>query len=257
MIRQAALAALISLLTVPAYAQDWSTSSGTSGSGGRQTSSTGSQGIAPSVSNFTGRNAPLGGLLLPPTSMGYGAGQGLAPVRGPRGRNGLPPTRLDSFVSEAQGNAWLIYGDEGTTSIPPFMEFTQGHRIERGINGPRAAGLTTSHGSMLPPAWGGDEYVDTEGFTQAGSPSQQVNPLFGLVPQLNQIPVLPQILNGGQPSFNFNLPGGNGRGTIGPDGITGTVRNGAGVFSGTTSGGGGVTGNVGGLGGIRAGGSGF
>ena len=32
----------------------------------------------------------------------------------------------------------------------------------------------------LPPAWGGDEFVNTEGFTQSGAPYQNVNPLFGI-----------------------------------------------------------------------------
>ena len=34
-------------------------------------------------------------------------------------RNGLPPTRLDSFVKEAKQHAAHIYGDEGTHGLPP------------------------------------------------------------------------------------------------------------------------------------------
>lgn len=81
---------------------------------------------------------------------------------------GLPPTSLDSFVTNAGGQAELIYGDEGVDSIPPYFEFDQSHRIIRGINGIDFQGLTTDHGSMLPNAWGGDEFVKTEPFTFSG-----------------------------------------------------------------------------------------
>ncbi len=250
MIRKAALAAIAtSLLSLPVYAQDWSTSSGTTGSGGRESSSTGSQGMAPDDSDFTspqnqtrrnmGRvSGP--GFALNDTALPIGAGQGLARVSGPRGRNGLPPTRLDSFVKEAGGHAWHIYGDEGTYSIPPFFEFSPVHRIERGINGPRAAGLTTQHGSPLPPAWGGDEFVKTEGFTQSGAPYQQLPPLFGITP--------PDLgINQGGSNFGFNTPGFNGN--AGPGGFRGTVNTGNGTFSGSTNGNGGAifSGNVGGV----------
>ena len=42
---------------------------------------------------------------------------GLTRIVGPRGRNGLPPTRLDSFV-KTSGYNFHIYGDEGVT-LPP------------------------------------------------------------------------------------------------------------------------------------------
>jgi hypothetical protein len=83
--------------------------------------------------------------------------------------NGLPQTSLDSFVYEAGGMAELIYGDEGVDTIPPYFEFDQTHRINVGITGARAQGLTTGHSSMLPNAWGGDEFVKTEPFTMSGS----------------------------------------------------------------------------------------
>jgi len=67
------------------------------------------------------------------------------------GGRALPPTRLDSFVKSAGGSADLIYGDEGTTDIPPFFVFDESHRIERGIH---SSGLTTDHKSGLPDAWG-------------------------------------------------------------------------------------------------------
>jgi hypothetical protein len=83
--------------------------------------------------------------------------------------NGLPPTSLDSFVYEAGGLAEQIYGDEGTSDIPPYFGFDQSHRINLGIIGTRAQGLTTGHGSMLPNAWGGDEFDQTEPWSQSGS----------------------------------------------------------------------------------------
>jgi hypothetical protein len=240
MIRKAALAAIItSLLSLPVYAQDWSTSSGDQGTGGRETSSTGSQGMAPDDTDITGpqnqtrrnmgRNSGPG-FALNETSLPIGAGQGLARVSGPRGRNGLPPTRLDSFVKEAGGHAWHIYGDEGTYSIPPFFEFSPIHRIERGITGARAAGITTQHGSPLPPAWGGDEFVKTEGFTQSGAPYQQVNPMFGIMQ-----PDLGLGNNSGRSNFNFNVGGQPANGSFNPNtgGFRGSVNTGLGTFGGT------------------------
>jgi hypothetical protein len=67
------------------------------------------------------------------------------------GGRALPPTRLDSFVKSAAGNAELIYGDEGTTDIPPFFTFDESHRIERGVY---SKDLTTGHKGDLPDAWG-------------------------------------------------------------------------------------------------------
>lgn len=251
MIRKAAVAAILtSILALPSYAQV--NSSGASGSGGRETSSTGSQGMMPIDTPFTskqnqtrqnmGRFAGRG-FGLNPTALPIGAGQGLAKVSGPRGRNGLPPTNLDSFVFEAGGHAWHIYGDEGTYSIPPFMEFSPIHRIERGIMGPRAAGLTTQHGSPLPPAWGGDEFVKTEGFSQSGASYQQTNPMMLMTPP--DIGALQQNLGGN--SFGFNT--GNGvTGNVNPGGVSGTFSNGNGVFSGSTNGNGAIfSGNVGGV----------
>ncbi len=240
MIRKAAFAAIITtLLSLPVSAQDWSTSSGTTGSGGRETSTTGSQGMAPDDTDYTSQQNQtrrnMGrvsgpGFALNETSLPIGAGQGLARVSGPRGRNGLPPTRLDSFVKEAGGHAWHIYGDEGTYSIPPFFEFSPVHRIERGINGPRAAGLTTQHGSPLPPAWGGDEFVKTEGFTQSGAPYQQVNPLMGIT-----APDLGIGTNGGRSNFGFNVGGTPVNGSYNPNsgGFRGSVNTGLGTFGGT------------------------
>jgi hypothetical protein len=82
---------------------------------------------------------------------------------------GLPPTSMDSFVQQAGGMADLIYGDEGTDGLPPYYEFDQTHRINAGIFGVDNAGLTTNHGSVLPNAWGGDEFVKTEPWTMSGA----------------------------------------------------------------------------------------
>jgi hypothetical protein len=85
---------------------------------------------------------------------------------------GLPPTSMDSFVYEAGGNADAIYGDEstvignGTYSLPPGVSptpitgFEKNDRIDAGIMGTRAAGLTTGHGSYLPDAAGRDEFLN-------------------------------------------------------------------------------------------------
>lgn len=75
-----------------------------------------------------------------------------------RGRS-LPPTTLDSFVANAGGAAEMIYGDEGTDGLPPLSGFDKGSRINSGITSP---GLTTGHGSMMPDAWGGDEFTGNE-----------------------------------------------------------------------------------------------
>jgi hypothetical protein len=74
-------------------------------------------------------------------------------------RNGLPPTRMDSFVANAGASADLIYGDEGTDTYPPYFGFTYEHRINAGITGIRDAGLTTGHGSYMPCANGADEFI--------------------------------------------------------------------------------------------------
>lgn len=96
---------------------------------------------------------------------------GLAEIHGPTGRNGLPVTSLDSFVLNAGGHAEHIYGDEGADGLPPYFEFTKVHRINTGITGVRDRGLTTGHGSYMPDAWGGDEFVDGPEWSQSGSNS--------------------------------------------------------------------------------------
>lgn len=109
---------------------------------------------------------------LPPVQSTINMGVRMIPARRANQggmRNGLPPTNMDSFVYESGAKAWHIYGDEGVYSIPPFMEFSKEHRIEAGINGRRRRGLTTGHGSHLPDAWGGDEFVDGPEWSDSGA----------------------------------------------------------------------------------------
>jgi hypothetical protein len=77
-------------------------------------------------------------------------------------RNGLPPTMMDSFVNEAMEHKEAIYGDEGTNGPPPYMLFTEDHRINTGILDQRDAGLTTGHGSFMPDGVGKDEFLGLE-----------------------------------------------------------------------------------------------
>lgn len=91
-----------------------------------------------------------------------------ASAAAPQWRNGLPPTSMDSFVREAKENADAIYGDEGTTSRPPFFGFEKCSRINAGIMDDRDRGLTTGHGSYLPDATGRDEFLGAE-WSQSGT----------------------------------------------------------------------------------------
>ena len=87
----------------------------------------------------------------------------------------LPPCRMDSFVYQAGARANDIYGDEGKGGKPPLSGFTKASRINSGITGIDAAGLTTGHGSYLPDATGRDEFIGgsewdmTGGFASAQS----------------------------------------------------------------------------------------
>lgn len=135
--------AICTWLTGPAMAQG-DGSAGATGAQKRETAKT---------SGSLGWTSPTGqqNVQLPRTSTG-----GLAPVFG--GYNGLPPTSLDSFVKEAGGLAFQIYGDEGTSGPPPISGFNRVNRIDSGIQAD-SAGLTTGHESVLPSAWGKDEFI--------------------------------------------------------------------------------------------------
>lgn len=146
------------LFSLPAWGQAAYQSQGATGVFGRSSYRTNNYRRPDSVQT---RSQRIGS--LPATGFGRTAG-----VYGRSGRNGLPPTRLDSFVLNAGGHAAHIYGDEGVT-LPPYEEFTKVHRINIGIMGDRDAGLTTGHGSYMPDAWGGDEFVDGPEFSQSGA----------------------------------------------------------------------------------------
>lgn len=167
--------AMVVGLSSPAFAQY--DSQGDTGDFGRQSAMTG-QGPAGMGAGFSFPTMAQNILM---NSTGT---QNLAPKFGPRGRNGLPQTSLDSFVLNAGGMAEQIYGDEGASGLPPYEGFTQGHRINAGIVGPRAAGLTTGHGSVLPNAWGGDEFTGAE-YSMSGSPYPQFTPPMPPMPNYN------------------------------------------------------------------------
>lgn len=90
-------------------------------------------------------------------------------------RNGLPATNTDSFVYESGLNE-SIYGDEGVYGPPPLFEFSKEKRINAGIFGQRDLGLTTGHGSYMPDAAGGDEFVKGPEFSVSGSSMGNVQP---------------------------------------------------------------------------------
>jgi hypothetical protein len=146
--------------------------------------------------------------------------------------NGLPATNMDSFVYQAGGSAELIYGDEGVDDIPPYFEFTKEHRIAAGITGQRSAGLTTGHGSYLPDAWGGDEWVKGPEFDMSGPAGASTG--------------------GPGPGLNINLGGGTNINLNG-GGATLTGPNGLNVNAGAN----GVTGSLNALGTTVSGSSGF
>ncbi len=125
---------------------------------------------------------------------------------------GLPPTSTDSFVRQAAGQAENIYGDEGHEGPPPFSEFEYQNRINSGIFDIRDKGLTTGHGSLMPSAWGRDEFLGAE-WSRSGSNGG--NPqLSGPGTTMDQQ---------GNPQSPANAPQGNPPYQIGPDWVQ--VRN--------------------------------
>ena len=119
--------------------------------------------------------------------------------------NQLPPTRLSSFVADS-GFDENIYGDEGTTSIPPIMGFEYDNTIGAGISEPF---LSTGHASVLPSAWlwTGGSGGDAPGFGQGGWFGGGSNPFGG---------GFPGGFGGGFPGGGF--PGGPGGGFPGGPG---------------------------------------
>jgi hypothetical protein len=119
---------------------------------------------APTLPGFT---SP--GQVLNPAQFGSSYQNTLAPkFGGLYTNNGLPPTALDSFVQNSMlnGMAFFIYGDEGSGNsqdgfggLPPLNSFLPMDRINVGITGPNASGLTTGHSSWMPSATGADEFI--------------------------------------------------------------------------------------------------
>lgn len=92
-------------------------------------------------------------------------------------RRNLPPVLMDSFIREAGSQAELIYGDEGANGLPPIDNFKKENRIDAGIHGITDLGLTTGHGSIMPDAWGADEFISPPGeWTQSGAKGNIANP---------------------------------------------------------------------------------
>lgn len=110
---------------------------------------------------------------------------------GPRSGSSVEP-----FVKESGGRSWHIYGDESQIFTTPFKrapgifrldgEF-KNQSVDDFMNGKtnKLHGIDSIPSNLkapLPPAWGGDEFVKTDGFTQSGEPYQRVNPLYGIEP---------------------------------------------------------------------------
>lgn len=118
-----------------------------------------------------------------------------------------PIRRLDSFVKDAGGHAWYIHGDDGINRTNPLFQFTprfyrrdgDGEFSKKSVDDfmqgkeDKLRGVDAIPHNLrmpsLPPAWGSDEFVKTDGFTQSGAPYQHVNPLYGIpLPQFDLSP---------------------------------------------------------------------
>lgn len=108
------------------------TGQGPNGMGGQSSGKTGKQNV---VNLPTG----LGQLAKPPGSPSLQA---------------LPPCVFDSNVKMNEA----VFGDEGIDDIPPYFGFDKSHRLKITIADPNPE-LSTFHGSMLPDAWGKDEFI--------------------------------------------------------------------------------------------------
>ncbi len=149
-----------------------------------------------------------------PDSISEVSAQSIQAQPGALNTNRLPPVRTDSFVQQAGAMAEDIYGDEGVGGIekkggnigifhpgklPPFENFTRANRIDTGIVGQRAAGLTTGHGSFMPCAWGADEYIGNE-WAMTGNAAIP----YYLPPQ--PLPLLPPLQTLAPPNQDNSLP---------------------------------------------------
>ena len=158
---------LLAFAVSPASAQMANYSQAATGTFGRTSYFTNNLGRSNSVNTMTQTPANA----LQPVSTGI-----LTRITGgPRGINGLPETKINSFVKQS-GYDYLIYSNEGTT-LPPINEFEPVSRIQRGN---LSDGLSTGHGSMLHPGVGGDERVDYEPPTMSGPRGGYVNTSRGV-----------------------------------------------------------------------------
>lgn len=113
-----------------------------------------------------------------------------------------PGTALEYFQKESGGHGWSIYGDQSPIFESPMRRAPKYYRfdsefskqsVDDFMNGKtnRLRGIDaipTKMKAPLPPAWGGDEFVKTDGFTQSGEPYQKVNPLYGIdLPKLDNL----------------------------------------------------------------------
>ena len=142
----------------------------------------------------------------------------------------LPPTRLDSFVYQAGGMAEQIYGDEGVGGLPPIFGFNAGNRIDAGIQGVNAQGITTGHGSVMPAAWGDGYEMCMSGRTTPQIypvPNDYTQELMALIDR--EAALLARFSNLDQRVSNLNsqisdLQNGLQDGTL-PDGMTPAMAN--------------------------------
>jgi hypothetical protein len=137
----AVIFSMVAFLSCPAFAYTGQNYAGATGAQARLTSTTGG---SYGWTQPTSANS----VTLPRATM-----SGVARV--PQGYAGLPPVSMDSFVQQAGGYRERIYGDEGAY----IKGFQRENRIDAGIYYDRNAGLTTGHQSMLPSAWGADEFI--------------------------------------------------------------------------------------------------
>jgi hypothetical protein len=136
---------LIVSLTSPAFANPQA-SAGNPGSTGRKSMQT---------ANLTRSNAlKTASQRIRLRQAGFG---NVAPqIPGGGGRNGLPNTRLDSFVLNSGGLSEAIYGDEGSSGPPPYFGMSFQHTIGAGIY---QRGLSTGHSRTGASSWLGDNDV--------------------------------------------------------------------------------------------------
>lgn len=100
--------------------------------------------------------------------------------RAARLSSGLPATNWGKSIASAGDNQYAgshVYGDEGAAGVPPYFEFSKSQRVALGLNAAAAprpdssagSALKSGHGSYLPDAFGGDEFVDGKDWSTSGT----------------------------------------------------------------------------------------